>query len=81
MSRSVRAETRSRHKDDIKRAMHSIGKVRKWLVRIALFFKFQINPFIPFINSLINHSKMSIFFLFLFNLCNIKKPGRKSGSP
>lgn len=30
MSRTVRAETRSRHKDDIKRAIHSIGKVRKW---------------------------------------------------
>lgn len=30
MSRSFRAETRSRHKDDIKRAMQTIGKVRKW---------------------------------------------------
>lgn len=30
MSRSIRAETRSRHKDDIKKLMHSIGKVRKW---------------------------------------------------
>jgi len=29
MSR-VRVETRSRHKDDIKRAMHSVVKVRKW---------------------------------------------------
>lgn len=30
MSRAVRVETRSRHKDDIKRAMHSVVKVRKW---------------------------------------------------
>ncbi|KAI2811645.1 B-cell CLL/lymphoma 7 protein member A [Blomia tropicalis] len=30
MSRSVRAETRSRAKDDIKRVMHAIDKVRKW---------------------------------------------------
>lgn len=32
MTRTVRAETRSRHKDDsrIKLAMSSIGKVRKW---------------------------------------------------
>lgn len=29
-SRSIRAETRSRHKDEIKRAMHSVGKVRRW---------------------------------------------------
>jgi len=30
MSRSVRAETRSRAKDDIKRVMQAIDKVRKW---------------------------------------------------
>lgn len=30
MSRAIRVETRSRHKDDIKRAMHSVVKVRKW---------------------------------------------------
>lgn len=30
MSRVVRVETRSRHKDDIKRAMNSVVKVRKW---------------------------------------------------
>lgn len=30
MSRALRVETRSRHKDDIKRAMHSVAKVRKW---------------------------------------------------
>lgn len=32
MSRSVRAETRSRAKDDIKRVMHAVDKVRHWLV-------------------------------------------------
>lgn len=32
MSRSVRAETRSRAKDDVKRNMHSIERVRPWLV-------------------------------------------------
>ncbi|XP_059617315.1 B-cell CLL/lymphoma 7 protein family member B [Phlebotomus argentipes] len=30
MSRSVRAETRSRAKDDIKRVMHAVDKVRHW---------------------------------------------------
>lgn len=30
MSRSIRAETRSRAKDDIKRVMQAIDKVRKW---------------------------------------------------
>ncbi|KAG9509837.1 B-cell CLL/lymphoma 7 protein family member B-B, partial [Fragariocoptes setiger] len=30
MSRSVRAETRSRAKDDIKRAMQAIDRVRRW---------------------------------------------------
>ncbi|XP_076363317.1 chromatin remodeling complex subunit BCL7B-like protein [Tachypleus tridentatus] len=30
MSRSVRAETRSRAKDDVKRVMQAIDKVRKW---------------------------------------------------
>lgn len=30
MSRSLRADTRSRAKDDIKRAMLAIDKVRKW---------------------------------------------------
>ncbi|KAH7956239.1 hypothetical protein HPB52_007366 [Rhipicephalus sanguineus] len=30
MSRSVRAETRSRAKDDFKRVMQAIDKVRKW---------------------------------------------------
>lgn len=32
MSRSVRAETRSRAKDDGKRGMPNIDKVRSWLV-------------------------------------------------
>ena len=32
MSRSVRAETRSRAKDDIKRVMQVVDKVRHWLV-------------------------------------------------
>lgn len=30
MSRSVRAETRSRAKDDLKRVMHVVDKVRHW---------------------------------------------------
>jgi hypothetical protein len=30
MSRSVRAETRSRAKDDIKRVMQVVDKVRHW---------------------------------------------------
>lgn len=30
MSRAVRAETRSRAKDDIKRVMQSVDKVRRW---------------------------------------------------
>ncbi|KAH8270739.1 hypothetical protein KR018_004711, partial [Drosophila ironensis] len=30
MSRSVRAETRSRAKDDIKRVMQAVDKVRHW---------------------------------------------------
>lgn len=30
MSRSVRAETRSRAKDDVKRVMHAVDKVRHW---------------------------------------------------
>ena len=30
MSRAVRAETRSRAKEDIKRVIHAIDKVRKW---------------------------------------------------
>ena len=30
MSRSVRAETRSRAKEDIKRIVNAIDKVRKW---------------------------------------------------
>lgn len=32
MSRSVRAETRSRAKDDIKRVMQVVDKVRHWYV-------------------------------------------------
>lgn len=32
MSRSVRAETRSRAKDDIKRVMQAVDKVRHWWV-------------------------------------------------
>lgn len=36
MSRSVRAETRSRAKDDIKRVMQAVDKVRHWyLVKIS----------------------------------------------
>lgn len=35
MSRSVRAETRSRAKDDIKRVMHAVDKVRHWYVNIG----------------------------------------------
>ena len=38
MSRSVRAETRSRAKEDIKRIVNAIDKVRKWLVNICVFF-------------------------------------------
>lgn len=30
MSRTLRADTRSRAKDDLKRAMQAIDKVRKW---------------------------------------------------
>jgi hypothetical protein len=30
MSRSLRAETRSRGKDDIKRVMQVVDKVRRW---------------------------------------------------
>jgi len=30
MNRSFRAETRSRTKDDVKRLMHTVDKVRKW---------------------------------------------------
>jgi len=30
MNRSFRAETRSRTKDDVKRFMHTVDKVRKW---------------------------------------------------
>lgn len=38
MSRSVRAETRSRAKDDIKRVMQAIDKVRKWYITVSLFY-------------------------------------------
>lgn len=38
MSRSVRAETRNRVKDDIKRVMQAVEKVRHWyLVLFELF--------------------------------------------
>lgn len=40
--RSARAETRSRAKDDIKRAMSALEKVRKWLVgRVPYFIQRQ----------------------------------------
>lgn len=35
MSRSVRAETRSRAKDDGKRGMQNIDKVRSWFVEFS----------------------------------------------
>lgn len=44
MSRSVRAETRSRAKDDIKRVMQAVDKVRHWWVnKIRLFFGSIVN--------------------------------------
>lgn len=38
MSRSVRAETRSRAKDDIKRVMQAVDKVRHWYVNAPFIF-------------------------------------------
>lgn len=37
MSRSVRAETRSRAKDDIKRVMLAVDKVRHWYEKVLLY--------------------------------------------
>ena len=39
MSRSVRAETRSRAKDDIKRVMQVVDKVRHWYVSVMFLNK------------------------------------------
>jgi BCL7, N-terminal conserver region len=45
MSRSVRAETRSRAKDDIKRVMQVVDKVRHWLVYSSPSFIYLYNNF------------------------------------
>ena len=42
MSRSVRAETRSRAKDDIKRVMQVVDKVRHWYVIDSFSFSLVI---------------------------------------
>lgn len=41
LSRSIRAETRSRAKEDIKRVINAIDKVRKWWVIICLMLKIE----------------------------------------
>lgn len=43
MSRSVRAETRSRAKDDIKRVMQAVDKVRHWYDSILIQFSVTKN--------------------------------------
>ena len=48
MSRSVRAETRSRAKDDIKRVMQVVDKVRHWYeVSFASIIILLCSSFIP----------------------------------
>ena len=36
MSRAIRAETRSRAKEEIKNVIHAIDKVRKWYVDVSV---------------------------------------------
>ena len=43
MSRSLRAETRSRGKEDTKRSMQALDKVRRWSVLFRLFTNSHYN--------------------------------------
>ena len=51
MSRAIRAETRSRAKEEIKNVIHAIDKVRKWYVdvsvRTVFFYKSNTTTGLP----------------------------------
>ena len=61
MSRSVRLETRSRARDELRRAMKAIDKVKKWWADI-----FRIN-FFKLVSSFTTSSDQTDFLVYLLN--------------
>lgn len=82
MSRSVRAETRSRAKDDIKRVMQAVDRVRHWY---ALFSKIYSN--FRFIKNHCHNTRKYIAQKFYTSLILVHSiifylaSGRKNGWP